>query len=197
MLKDMISFLCIVLICGCAGLPSTERGMIDNYTYCSTFDPSILIKVDNKFTYKPDLNKEKKILSFRAHGKGFYIQLIENKMKFRETKVLYYHPVETIWHFENTINTDDIILGGKKWHYWDYIKKDKCRIIRQIAMRNQSRDTIVLQYVKGMKNKLCDGWENSKVLTSSQREIYNDFVSDFENDIVVSRYDSKGIYTLP
>lgn len=189
-MKMKILLLIVVLnvVVGCASVKTTHRGMVENNTFRSTDHPRLDIKVSDLFKYKKTEGMNKIEHSFFLNNKFVFIEFYKNTAI--KNRVDYYYPIYSIWKFPNVISEGNKEVAGVKWYYWDYVKLEnyRCAIVRQMAMRNRSKDILYFRYGNILFGSNCRGWEGSEVLTPELKSEYEKFKRNFNKDITLSVY---------
>ena len=180
-----------LFLIGCAITP-VKRGMFNDHVYYSTHDPNIQIKIDPKFDYQYIDKSSQMNHQFYYKDKFVFIDCMINRSSNNNSAC--YLPIEKIYDFNNLINSGDITLGEKKWHYWDYVCTDKSTkllcIIRNLSRYASNHNIFTIRYGKEICSE-WDQWLNNKILTNDQTNFYHQFVNGFSEDIEISSYDVR------
>ncbi len=194
-LSTVIFIVIFFLLTGCAGTV-TKRGMLDDNTYYSTYNPNVQVKVNPDFVH---------IEGRPGHFQHQFMNVRDRKRifihHFKESPnpgpVDYYYNPST-WIFwdikmSERIETGTKEISGKKWYYCYFIKRPGnggCMLVRDLAIFTRDHDILKIRYVKMLLDRHCNNWANAdlKSLTDIQMDSLKNFKAEFSKDIKISDF---------
>lgn len=145
-----------------------HRGMYDNNTYISTYDPSVKISVNPRFSYTPN----------RAHGK------LRHQFHDGDTSIyIHYYPIaqmsssgviepmeKRLWQKisqKQLVDEGFETMAGYNWAYriWVTPTENGCLLTKDTAAASLDQDVLLLRYVEFRKDMACEPVTNKAVAT--------------------------------